>query len=151
MNPVTTAEEEFQASCLITAELTKSIVNQDDDVSLLNNMAVQNAKNSFRKSKEEKLKRNFENICKLLPEDQIKYLESATEKGASSWLAVLPLKNLGYSLNKQEFQDAVRFRYGWTIPDIFVLRRIILILNMLNLWSHYISSRQNSKYQCQLL
>ena len=63
-------------------------------------------------------KRNFENICKLLPEDQIKYLESATEKGASSWLAVLPLKNLGYSLNKQEFQDAVRLRYGWTIPDM---------------------------------
>ena len=64
------------------------------------------------------MKRNCESICKLLPADQSKYLLSATEKGASSWLAVLPLKNLGYSLNKREFQDAIRLRYGWSIPDM---------------------------------
>ena len=64
------------------------------------------------------MKRNFESICKLLPTDQSKYLRSATEKGASSWLAVLPLRNLGYSLNKREFQDAIRLRYGWNIPDM---------------------------------
>ena len=45
------------------------------------------------------------------------HLKKSAEKGASSWLTVLPLKNLGYSLNKQEFQDAIRLRYGWTIPD----------------------------------
>ena len=117
-NPVTTADEEFQASSMITAELTNAIVNQEDDVSSINNMAVQQAKNSFRTNKEETMKRNFESICKLLPTDQSKYLRSATEKGASSWLAVLPLRNLGYSLNKQEFQDAIRLRYGWNIPDM---------------------------------
>ena len=45
------------------------------------------------------------------------YLVSATEKVASSWLAVLPLKILGYSLSKQEFQDAVSLTLGWTIPN----------------------------------
>ena len=117
-NPVTTADEEFQASSMITTELTNAIVNQEDDVSSMNNMAVQQTKNSFRTNKEETMKRNFESICKLLPKDQSKYLRSATEKGASSWLAVLPLRNLGYSLNKREFQDAIRLRYGWNIPDM---------------------------------
>ena len=117
-NPIATADEEFQASLLITAELTKAIVNQEDDVSSINHVAVQQAKDSFRKNKEENMKQNLENICKLLPGDQSKYLLSATEKGASSWLAVLPLKNLGYSLNKREFQDAICLRYGWTIPDM---------------------------------
>ena len=31
---------------------------------------------------------------------------------------MLPLKSLGYSLNKREFQDALRLRYGWPIPDM---------------------------------
>ena len=117
-NPISTADEEFQASSLITAELTKAIVNQEDDVNSINYEVVKQAKDSFRNDKEENMKRNLESICKLLPEDQQKYLQSATEKGASSWLAVLPLKSLGYSLNKREFQDAISLRYGWTIPDM---------------------------------
>ena len=117
-NPVITSEEEFLASNAITAELTKSIVNQQEDVRSINSVAVQLAKETFRKNKEERLKNNFENICKLLSDVDSRYLQTAAEKGASSWLAVLPLKNLGYSLNKREFQDAIRLRYGWDIPDM---------------------------------
>ena len=73
-NPISTAEEEFQASTLITAELTQAIVNQKDDISSINHSAVKLAKESFRKDKEEKMKRNAENICKLLPDNQSKYL-----------------------------------------------------------------------------
>jgi len=35
------------------------------------------------------------------------------EKGASSWLSALTVKDTGYALNKQEFMDAVCMRYGW--------------------------------------
>ena len=34
------------------------------------------------------------------------------------WLTALPLANLGYTLNKQEFRDAVHLRYGWRIADM---------------------------------
>ena len=44
-------------------------------------------------------------------------LELANEKGAGTWLTALPLKSLGYVLNKQEFRDAIRLRYGWRIPN----------------------------------
>ena len=84
-NPVLTADEEYQASSSITSELTRLIINQIDDVQSVNEIAVRVAKENFRKSKEENLKKSFDNICKLLPEEQRRYLHSATEKGASSW------------------------------------------------------------------
>ena len=117
-NPVIMSEEEYGASKTITAELTKSIVNQQIEISSINEVAVQLAKEKFRKDKELKLKSNFENISKLLSESDRRYLQTAAEKGASSWLAVLPLQKLGYSLNKREFQDAIRLRYGWDIPGM---------------------------------
>ena len=45
-------------------------------------------------------------------------MKCAQEKRASSWLSALPLKRLGYAINKQEFRDAVCLRYGWKISDM---------------------------------
>ena len=39
------------------------------------------------------------------------------EKGAGAWLTVLPLKDHSFTLNKQEFRDALCLRYGWSIPN----------------------------------
>ena len=40
------------------------------------------------------------------------------EKGASSWLSVIPLKEMNFTLNKREFRDAIKLRYGWEFNDI---------------------------------
>ena len=40
----------------------------------------------------------------------------ANEKGAGVWLTALPIQNMGYILNKQEFRDSIHLRYGWKIP-----------------------------------
>ena len=42
----------------------------------------------------------------------------ASEKEASSWLSVLPLKRYNFSLNKSEFKDRLHLRYGWEPPNI---------------------------------
>ena len=42
----------------------------------------------------------------------------AQEKGSGAWLTALPLASLGYVLNKQEFRDSIKLRYGWKIADI---------------------------------
>ena len=42
----------------------------------------------------------------------------AQEKGASNWLTVLPIIEQNFNLNKQQFLDAIRLRYGWTIPNL---------------------------------
>ena len=44
-------------------------------------------------------------------------IELAREKGASAWLSAVPIKSLGFVLNKQEFRDSIFLRYGWNIPD----------------------------------
>ena len=35
------------------------------------------------------------------------------EKGASTWLSVLPLEEYGFALHKGAFCDALALRYGW--------------------------------------
>ena len=42
-------------------------------------------------------------------------MELASEKGASSWLLALPLKEHGFNLSKSSFQDALCLRYGWQL------------------------------------
>ena len=40
------------------------------------------------------------------------------EKGSSSWLLVLPLKDQGFNLNKGEFRDALNLLYGWQMKNV---------------------------------
>ena len=42
----------------------------------------------------------------------------AREVGASNWLTALPIKTKGFSLNKQEFTDAIALRYGWSLDGL---------------------------------
>ena len=42
----------------------------------------------------------------------------ATEKGSSMWLTSLPLKEMGFNLNKKEFRDGLSLRYDWPITAI---------------------------------
>ena len=51
------------------------------------------------------------NINEKLTERMRKATAEAKEKGASSWLSVLPLEEFGFALNKGELRDALRLRY----------------------------------------
>ena len=51
--------------------------------------------------------------------DQIKRkLTLVQETGASNWLSALPIRAKGFSLNKQEFTDALALRYGWIVKGL---------------------------------
>ena len=45
-------------------------------------------------------------------------LTMAQETGASNWLSALPIRAKGFSLNKQEFTDALALRYGWIVKGL---------------------------------
>ena len=45
-------------------------------------------------------------------------LDLAAEKGSSMWLTVLPLREMGFYLNKREFRDAIKLRYDWPVDNI---------------------------------
>ena len=45
-------------------------------------------------------------------------MELAQEKGASSWLTVLPIREHGFVLHKSTFKDALALRYDWIPPHL---------------------------------
>ena len=47
-----------------------------------------------------------------------KLIDLSSEKGASSWLTSLPLKEYGFRLSKQEFVDAIAMRYDLKINEV---------------------------------
>ena len=59
----------------------------------------------------------LEQVKTSLPTRTKRAVELVTEKGASNWLAVIPIKDLNFNLNKREFRDAIKLRYDWEITD----------------------------------
>ena len=59
----------------------------------------------------------LEQVKTSLPTRTKRVVELATEKGASNWLTVIPIKDLIFKLNKREFRDAINLRYDWVITD----------------------------------
>ena len=66
---------------------------------------------SARREKEEWLKMQCEQVRESLPIKIERVVELATEKGASNWLTVIPIKEMNFNLNKREFRDAIKLRY----------------------------------------
>ncbi len=117
-NPVETADQEFTASVEVTTQLTGLLLNQDQNVSSINKEMVKTIKENVTLKRNQYQSEEHKDIVSKLPENQARYLQSAREKGVSSWLSALPIKNLGYVLNKQEWRDAICLRYGWSIPEM---------------------------------
>ena len=63
--------------------------------------------------KKKKIAEKISNIKSVLSTEQTYALEIASEKGASAWLNVLPLKRYGFQLSKSEFRDGLSLRYSW--------------------------------------
>ena len=53
-----------------------------------------------------------------LPSDRVRLLEAAAERGSSSWLTSIPLKEFCFDLNKEKFRDALCLRYDWQPHDL---------------------------------
>ena len=59
----------------------------------------------------------IEHYSKMLLKKTKTAVDLATEKGTSSWLTVIPIKDMDFNLNKREFRDGIGLRYDWEIPD----------------------------------
>ena len=117
LNPVETADEEFNASTYITEGLTQIIKAQDIDFRNYDQEDAGNRIKIAKSTKETNLKTKYNNILDTVNGKCKRMLELAQEKGSGAWLSALPMKAYGYVLNKQEFRDGVCLRYGWRIPN----------------------------------
>ena len=74
---------------------------------------------------QKKLTVNEQNNLNLLWE-KMPYMETrlfgvAQEQGSTSWITVLPIRRLGFSLSKAKFRDVVRLRYKLDWKDSLVI------------------------------
>ena len=83
-----------------------------------NDEDVAGAQRCVRQEKGDSARRDLEYVTKSVPLKTQRAAEFIKEKGASSWLSVMPLKEMNSTLNKREFRDAIKLRYGWKFNDI---------------------------------
>ena len=53
----------------------------------------------------------LEDLRNFLTEKTKRAVDLAAEKGASSWLTVIPVKEMDLNLSKREFKDAAHLSY----------------------------------------
>ena len=104
------ADQDHATSIQITAPLAAIMVLQGNN--LPNPEEEAKVKAEVRRSNSNLQKQREEMIVSSLSERAQKSVEQASEKGASSWLSILPLEDQGFTLNKGEFRDALAIRYN---------------------------------------
>ena len=110
------AEQNFNSSIKITAPLVNIMVLQDN--ALPNNNEVNTIKSEVRKEQQDRINLKAEILQKELPETTSRAVIESKEKGASTWLTVLPLEEYEFTLNKGEFRDAINLRYAKTLRGL---------------------------------
>ena len=112
------ASIDFESSKIITAPLAAVIVAQGQDIPCKD--ITKQARNERHQKLDEiqKQKQNRDLVDSQLVQETKRAVEQNREKGASSWLTVLPLKDHGFTLNKEEFRDALALRYNRIISNL---------------------------------
>ena len=116
LNPSANSHSSFHASVTLTAPLVNLITAQNLNGSVPLDLIFE-AKKNIRNSNRLREVCLASELDSVLSVDQKRKIALAKEKGSSSWLTVLPIKEHGFFLNKGEFRDALHFRYGWDIRN----------------------------------
>ena len=106
------AKTEYENSRNFTESLTKLHLEQTNEY----NINIDELAKLKYNIKKEILQRNterFQSMITDLPTNKIRLNKINQEICASTWLSMLPLKEEGYSLSKQEFWDLAKRRYVW--------------------------------------
>ena len=111
------APRQYAASKSITSLHVESIKAQSTFMAT-GEQSVDDLKKHQQSMKTTYSKSRMEEIDASLSPDLLRSIEQARDKGASSWLNAIPLKEQGLALNKQEFRDSLRLRYNLPLSDL---------------------------------
>ena len=109
INPMTTKARQPDASMKLCQPLVK---DQGGDA-LPTKQLQGGIKRSIRQRGTSEQKSTAEEVIIALQPMERQCATAAQEKGASSWLATLPVKRHRFALNEGEFWDAIALSYGW--------------------------------------
>ena len=114
INPTEISSHNFQASEKMTSPLVEIILSQDQ-TKHVDPFDVISVKKDIRNANRQRNEQQSAAIYSQLPPQLKRHVDLAKERGASSWLSVLPLTDQGFHLHKGEFRDALCLRY-WLEP-----------------------------------
>ena len=117
LDPSAEAEHEYINSTNATQQLTEAIFEQKSELNI-DEDKQKTIISDIKKNKSLRAESLLSQIKDNVSESMYKLIELSSEKGASSWLTSLPLKEYGFCLNKQEFMDAIAMRYNFKISDV---------------------------------
>ena len=117
-DPTDTSDAEYTASTFITEELTDLIFKQDPDIQSLDHAKMKERRSDVKAQREKKFQEIYTSLHTSANDQEKRALEMSREKGSYSWLSALPLQELGYTLNKVEFQDALSLRFNWHLQTL---------------------------------
>ena len=115
-NMTEVSDAEYGFSIRATKQLAEAIYCQDTEYQE-NEEELHDIKQNIRKERAAFYKEKQEKLLSEVTELGRLMINLASEKGASSWLTALPLKDFGYVLNKQQFADALALRYSFYLKD----------------------------------
>ena len=111
VNPTMVFDAEFSASVKITKPLKDAILQMNPQYT---NDVISNqlkAKADVHKLKRQQAISAATDLKQALSSSLKRAMDLAQEKGASSWLTLLPIEEFGFSLHKDAFHDALALRY----------------------------------------
>ena len=115
-NPSASARAaEYLASVKVSSPIVSKIIAQSHETP--DDADVRGLTYSVRREKDDEIKEKLEQLKTSLPRRTRRAVDLACEKGDSSWLTAIPLKDMNFDLSKRKFRDALRLRYDWVIPD----------------------------------
>ena len=117
-NPILLPSREFGASKSISAPLSNLIKVQRLEYPFECIEAQTTAKKAVHQLRRNNTKESASVIRQKVSAPLQRAMDLAQEKGASSWLTSLPLKEFDLVLHKGAFRDAVALRYGWLPKNI---------------------------------
>ena len=111
IDPTKNANDVYSNSRELTSHLTNSI-KQQEHCYTVSDENIKSCKSPTKKKRKNKHVNILTSLRKKMYSKNKILKDVAHEQGSSNWLTVLPIKQLGFSLLKAEFWDAVYLRYG---------------------------------------
>ena len=108
---------EYNASRLFTKDIVYHMINQNTEYKL-NKERISKIKNNIKKGRTEAENSNLSLIRENMSKYQIRADDILRQPGCNNWLNITPMEEFNYSLNKQQFLDAMRLRYRLSILNL---------------------------------
>ena len=96
----------------MSEDLRNKIIEQEGASSQQHDKKIKENENNIQKCKESHHHTILQRLRNNISDEQRQSNKINQQQGASTWLTALPLKEEGYTINKNCFLDLLRLRYG---------------------------------------